>query len=50
MDSQTADEMLAMFSVIQAIKDAIDRYEQGEVNIREAIGIIREATAGLRAA
>jgi hypothetical protein len=50
MDGQTADEMLAMFSVIQVIKDAIERYEQGEINVREAIGLIRGATAQIRAA
>lgn len=50
MGNETVGEMLAMFAAIQAAKDAIDRYEQGELNVREALRLIQDATALGRAA
>lgn len=50
MAAHNTDELLAMFRVIAVAKEAVEKYEAGEVNVGEAIRLIREATAHLRAA
>ncbi len=50
MTSKDTAEMLAMFRVIEAAKEAVHKFEQGELNVREAIRLIQEATADVRAA
>jgi hypothetical protein len=44
------EELLAMFRLIETAKDAIERFERGEMNIRDAIQQIVAATAWVRAA
>ena len=50
MLSHETSEMLSMSRVIEAAKDAVERFENGELNVREAIALIREAEAQARAA
>jgi hypothetical protein len=50
MVAPNSDELLAMFCVIEAAKDAVEKFENGEINVREAIRLLREATVHLRAA
>lgn len=50
MVAHNSDELLAMYRVIQAAKDAVEKFEQGEINVREAVRMIRDATAHRRAA
>ncbi len=50
MVAPNSDELLAMFHVIEAAKNAVEKFENGEINVREAIRLLRDATARLRAA
>lgn len=44
------DELLAMFRVIEAAKEAVQRFENGEINVAEAIRRIMDAAARVCAA
>lgn len=50
MISRKTADLLVIFRVIEGAKDAIEKFEQGEINAREAVQLIVEATALIRAA
>jgi hypothetical protein len=50
VNSTEASEMLSLFRVIEATKEAIERYEKGEINVRETIRLIRESALTVRVA
>lgn len=43
-------DLLAMYRVIEQAKDAVEKFERGEMNLAEAIGTIRDAITLLAAA
>ncbi len=43
MGSHNTSELLAMYRVIEAAKDAIEQFEAGEVSVCEAVRLIRAA-------
>jgi len=43
-------ELLAMFRVIEAAKQAVQGFERGEINVAEAVRRIMDAAASVRAA
>jgi hypothetical protein len=43
MKKHNPDELLAMYRVIEAAKDAIEQFEAGEVSVCEAVRLIRAA-------
>jgi hypothetical protein len=49
MLAQDASAMLAMFRVIEVAKRAVEDFERGELNVREAVRLIEEAAADCRA-
>jgi hypothetical protein len=46
---QNAAVMLAMFRVIEVAKCAVEDFEKGELNVREAVRLIQDAAADCRA-
>ena len=50
MVSQKAAEMLAILNVIQAAKQAVEKFEEGDINARDAVRLIQEAAVRVRAA
>jgi hypothetical protein len=46
---QNAAEMLAMFRAIEVAKCAVEEFEKGELNVREAVRFIQGAAADCRA-
>ncbi len=50
MLSDAASRLMEMFRVIEAAKDAVERFEDGEVNAREAVRLIVESASQNRAA
>lgn len=50
MRADTREEMLAMFRLIEEARDAIEKFERGEMNVRDAVRQIVAATALVRAA
>jgi len=48
--AQNPDKLLAMYHVVEAAKDGIQKFENGEVNVREVIRVIADAMARLQAA
>ncbi len=50
MATPKAEEMMAMLRVIEAAKEAVKQFEDGDINLREAIRLLRDATTGVRAA
>jgi hypothetical protein len=50
MHARTRTQLLAMFRVLEQTKDAVEKYERGEINLPEAIRLIKAATARVHAA
>ena len=50
MGTAKMEDLLEMLRVMQVAKDAVTGFESGEMNLREAVELIREASASLRAA
>ena len=50
MVDQNPEELLPMYVVVEAAKVAAEKFENGEINVREAIQLIADAMARLRAA
>ncbi len=50
MSPINTEEMLAVFRVIESAKAAVQRFEDGEINAREAVRLIVEAASEARAA
>ncbi len=50
MHPRNRNRLLTMFRVIEQTKDAVEKYERGEINLPEAIRRIQAATAGVHAA
>ena len=50
MPAPSRNELLAMYRVIVQAKDAVEQFERGEINLTEAVGIIRNAITLLAAA
>jgi hypothetical protein len=49
MLARTRKDLLAMFRSIEQAKDAIQKFERGEINLPEAIRRIHDATARVHA-
>jgi hypothetical protein len=49
MLAQDVTAMLAMFRVIEVAKCAVEEFEKGELNVREAVRLIQDAAADCRA-
>lgn len=47
MPADNGSELLAMFQSIEFAKDAIDKFERGEINLSEAIRLLQAATADI---
>jgi hypothetical protein len=45
-----AAEMLAIFDVIQATKQAVEKFEEGEISAQDAVRLIQQAAVRVRAA
>jgi hypothetical protein len=50
MGTRKTDELLAMFRMMEVAKDAIQKFEDGDVSVRDAIRMIRDAVMLVRAA
>ncbi len=50
MGTRKTEELLAMLRVVQVAKDAIQQFEDGDINVRDAIRMIRDAVTLVRAA
>jgi hypothetical protein len=50
MNSRSAQNLLAVFAAIEAVKTAVQRFEDGEINVFDALEVIRDVTARSRAA
>ena len=48
MSADNRSDLLAMFRSIEEAKDAIDKFERGEINLPEAIRLLQAATANTR--
>lgn len=50
MVSRSGRDLLAVFGAIEAVKEAVQRFEDGEINVFDALDLIREAATMSRAA
>jgi hypothetical protein len=50
MSTLRRNDLLAMLSVIENLKDAIEQFEQGEISLLQAMQRIQDTTARVRAA
>jgi|688.fasta_scaffold734690_1 hypothetical protein len=50
MDGRSLRDLLAVFAAIEAVKAVVQRFEDGEINVFDALEVIRDVTARGRAA